>query len=71
MESILIAILTFSFIFCHGSIHNHSQHIVLDFQNRLTLGDINEYGLVNIGDVVNLVNFISYIWLLNRKIYIN
>ena len=51
----IIIMLAISFVYSHGSLHNH------DFSNsftRFTLGDINDDGVINIQDVILLINFI-------------
>jgi len=58
MKRICFLILVFSLILSHSSIYNHSSHTVLDSSTRLTLGDINEDGEINIQDVILLVNLI-------------
>ncbi len=58
MKKTSLLILIFSLVFSHSSIYNHSKHTVLESSVRLTPGDINEDGDINIQDVILLVNLI-------------
>ncbi len=58
MKKIYLLILIFSLVLSHSSIHNHTKYTISDSSNRLTLGDINEDGEINIQDVILLVNLI-------------
>ena len=52
---IVLIILTFNLIYSHSSNYGYN---IMELSNRQTLGDINEDGLLNILDVVEIITLI-------------
>ena len=55
MKEILILLITFTFniVYSHSPSYNYD---VIELSNRLTPGDINDDGVINVQDVILLVN---------------
>jgi hypothetical protein len=58
MKKISILIFLFNLVLSHSSTYNYNQYTNFDLSYRLSVGDINEDGNINIQDVILLVNFI-------------
>ena len=52
---ILLITLTFNLVYSHSSSYNYD---VIELSNRLTLGDINDDGVINVQDIILLINHI-------------
>ena len=56
MKKILSILLVISFTFSHSSFHSYNSISKLSL--RITPGDINDDGIINIQDIILLVNII-------------